>query len=444
MPGLFTEFNLNPQIEKALEALEFTTPTPVQTQAIPVALAGNDIMACAQTGSGKTAAFILPTLHNLMNSPQPNSGTRALVLAPTRELARQLFKQCEALAKFTGIQTGLITGGESFKFQAATFRKNPEIIISTPGRLIDHLGRKPTLMEDVEVLILDEADRMLDMGFAEDVTGIADACKQQHQTLLFSATMNQKGIKHIIKQVLNEPVVISVDEIKDKHASITQQMILADDDQHKDRLMTWMLANETYRQCIIFCNTKIKTDEIYHFLRFHKHKVGVLHGDMTQDERNHIMSRMQQGHISVLVATDVASRGLDVKNIDLVINYDLPRSADDYVHRIGRTGRAGEQGIAVSLINHFEWNLKSTIERYLQTELEVRKVKALIGKYKGPKKLKSNGKPVGKKKKDPSKGASKKPANKKTNKPKAAPPKPKGPAKPSFGDGSAPFKPKKQ
>lgn len=441
---MFTEFNLNPLLEKALKALEFTTPTPVQTQAIPVALAGNDIMACAQTGSGKTAAFILPTLHNLMNNPQPNSGTRALVLAPTRELARQLFKQCEALAKFTGIQTGLITGGESFKFQAATFRKNPEIIISTPGRLIDHLGRKPTLMEDVEVLILDEADRMLDMGFAEDVTGIADACKKQHQTLLFSATMNQKGIRHIIKQVLNEPVVISVDEIKDKHASITQQMILADDDQHKDRLMTWMLANETYRQCIIFCNTKIKTDEIYHFLRFHKHKVGVLHGDMTQDERNHIMSRMQQGHISVLVATDVASRGLDVKNIDLVINYDLPRSADDYVHRIGRTGRAGEQGIAVSLINHFEWNLKSTIERYLQTELEVRKIKALIGKYKGPKKLKSNGKPVGKKKKDPSKGSAKKPAAKKSNKPKAASSKPRGPSTPRFGDGSAPFKPKKQ
>ncbi len=439
---MFTEFNLNPQLEKALEALEFTTPTPVQTQAIPVALAGSDIMACAQTGSGKTAAFILPTLNNLMNNPKPNSGTRALVLAPTRELARQLFKQCEALAKFSGIQTGLITGGESFKFQASTFRKNPEIIISTPGRLIDHLGRKPTLMEDVEVLILDEADRMLDMGFAEDVTGIADACKKQRQTLLFSATMNQKGIRHIIKQVLNEPVVISVDEIKDKHASIAQQMILADDDQHKDRLMTWMLANETYRQCIIFCNTKIKTDEIYHFLRFHKHKVGVLHGDMTQDERNHIMSRMQQGHISVLVATDVASRGLDVKNIDIVINYDLPRSADDYVHRIGRTGRAGEQGLAVSLINHFEWNLKSTIERYLQTELEVRKIKTLIGKYKGPKKLKSNGKPVGKKKKDTTKGTSKKPGTKKNAKPKTASNKPKGNSSPRFGDGSAPFKPK--
>lgn len=399
-------------------------------------------MACAQTGSGKTAAFLLPTLNNLIDNPAANSGTRALVLAPTRELARQLFKQCEALAKFTAIQAGLITGGESFKFQAATFRKNPEIIISTPGRLIDHLGRKPTLMEDVEVLILDEADRMLDMGFADDVVEIANACQAQRQTMLFSATMNQKGIRHVIKQVLKEPVEVAVDEIKDKHTNITQQMILADDDQHKDRLMTWMLANETFRQCIIFCNTKVKTDEIYHFLRYHKHKVGVLHGDMTQDERNHIMSRMQQGHVSVLVATDVASRGLDVKNIDLVINYDLPRSADDYVHRIGRTGRAGEQGIALSLVNHSEWNLKATIERYLQMEFEVRKIKALIGKYKGPKKLKSNGKPVGKKKKDPKKGPAKKAGAKKSSKPKSPSNKSKPSSAPRFGDGSAPFKPK--
>ncbi len=426
---------------KAIDTLGFSDPTPIQKQAIPVGMTDGDIMACAQTGSGKTAAFLLPTLNKLLANKAPDTGTRVLVLAPTRELARQLFKQCEALAKYTDIGAGLITGGDSFKFQAATFRKNPEIIIATPGRLIDHLGRKPQLMRDVETLILDEADRMLDMGFSEDVIEIAGACRADRQTLLFSATMNQKGIRHVIKQVLTEPTVISVDEINDKHENIKQQMMLADDDQHKDRLMTWVLANETYRQCIIFCNTKVKTDELYHFLRYHKHKVGVLHGDMTQDERNHIMSRMQQGHVSVLVATDVASRGLDVKNIDIVINYDLPRSGDDYVHRIGRTGRAGEQGLAISLIDHTEWNLKATIERYLNTELEVRKIKSLIGKYKGPKKLKSNGKPVGKKKKD-----AKKLPNKKTAPKKAIPKKvnksKRTPAAPRFGDGSAPFKPK--
>ncbi len=434
---MFNQFNLDPQLLKAIEALDYNAPTPVQAQAIPAALTGDDIMVCAQTGSGKTAAFLLPTIDRLIRNKAPNSATRVLVLAPTRELARQLFKQCELLTKYTPIEAGLITGGESFKFQAATFRKNPEVIISTPGRLIDHLGRKPTLMDDVEVLILDEADRMLDMGFAEDVMNIASKCKPQRQTMLFSATMNQKGIRHVIKQVLKDPVEITVDNIKSKHDNIKQQVLLADDDQHKDRLLTWMLANEAYRQCLIFSNTKAKTDELYHFLRYHKHKVGVLHGDMTQDERNHIMSRMQQGHVTVLVATDVASRGLDVKNIDLVVNFDLPRSADDYVHRIGRTGRAGEQGLAVSLVNHFEWNLKASIERYLKIELEVRKIKTLLGKYKGPKKLKSNGKPVGKKKKDVKKATEKKAAIKaRSGKPK----KPRAPAAKHFGDGSAPFK----
>ncbi len=418
---------------KAIEALDYTAPTPVQLQAIPAALTGDDIMVCAETGSGKTAAFVLPSLHKLVNNKAPNSGTRMLILAPTRELARQLFKQCEALAKFSTIEVGLITGGESFKFQAATFRKNPEIIVSTPGRLIDHLGRKPNLMNDVEILILDEADRMLDMGFSEDVIEIASRCDKQHQTMLFSATMNQKGIRHVIKKVLTEPTTITVDAIKGNHGNIKQQVLLADDDAHKDRLLTWMLAHETYRQCIIFSNTKVKTDELYHFLRYHKHKVGVLHGDMTQDERNHIMSRMQQGHIKVLVATDVASRGLDVKDIDLVVNFDLPRSGDDYVHRIGRTGRAGESGLAVSLVDHTEWNLKASIERYLRIELEVRKIKELTGKYKGPKKLKSNGKPVGKKKKETKKAAAKKSSPNK----RRAPAK-KGPA--HFGDGTAPFK----
>ncbi len=423
---------------KAIEALDYSAPTPVQLQAIPAALAGNDIMVCAETGSGKTAAFVLPILHQFINKKAPNSATRALILAPTRELARQLFKQCESLAKYTGIEAGLITGGESFKFQAATFRKNPEIIVSTPGRLVDHLGRKPNLMNDVEVLVLDEADRMLDMGFAEDVMAIAQHCGENKQTMLFSATMNQKGIRHVIKQVLTDPTTITVDAIKGSHGNIKQQVMLADDDQHKDRLLTWMLANETYRQCIIFSNTKAKTDELYHFLKYHKHKVGVLHGDMTQDERNHIMSRMQQGHISVLVATDVASRGLDVKNIDLVVNFDLPRSGDDYVHRIGRTGRAGEQGLAVSLVDHSEWNLKASIERYLRIELEVRKIKALLGKYKGPKKLKSNGKPAGKKKKDVKKAAAKKTTGKKpASKQRRSPAKP---ASTHFGDGTAPFK----
>ena len=458
---MFTEFDLDPQLLKAIEALSFKKPTPVQEQAIPAALDGQDLMVCAQTGSGKSAAFLLPTLHTLMHKKVLNSGTRALILVPTRELARQLFKQCEALAKFTKLTAGLITGGAEFKFQAAVFRKNPEIIIATPGRLIDHMSNKIGLLDDVEFLILDEADRMLDMGFADDVIEIASHCAVDRQTLLFSATLKQQGMRHVIKQVLQDPVVINVDSIKGEHAGITQELMLADDDKHKERILTWLLANETYRQAIVFSNTKIKTDQIYHYLQYHKVNVGVLHGDMTQDERNHVMQQMQQGHITVLIATDVAARGLDVKNIDLVINIDMPRSGDEYVHRIGRTGRAGQTGLAISIVDTTECNLKSSIERYLKIEMKLRKVKAVEGRYKGPKKVKANGKAAGKKKKEKAtdkkkvvKKIAKKPAiqtrdvavepenkpSRKQNNGKVQKP---SPAKPRFGDGTAPFKPKK-
>lgn len=222
--------------------------------------------------------------------------------------------------------------------------------------------------------------------------------------------MNQKGIRHMIKQVLNDPVDIVVDSFRGAHSNITQQRILADDDKHKERLLTWLLSNEEYRQGIVFVNTKAKAETLYHYLEYHNVNAGVLHGDMTQDERNHIMQRMRQGQIKVLVATDVAARGLDVQEIDLVINVDMPRSGDDYVHRIGRTGRAGNEGLAVSLVDSTEWNLKAAIERYLQIEMESRTIGSLKAKYKGPKKLKSNGKAAGNKKKKDDK---KKPLNKK-------------------------------
>lgn len=439
---MFTQFNLQTPLLKAVEKLGFNTATPVQEQAIPAALDGSDIMVCAQTGSGKSAAFLLPTLNQLLTTKAPNSKTRALVLVPTRELARQLLKQTEALAKFTGIQAAMITGGQEFKFQAALFRKNPEIIIATPGRLLEHMGKTADLMEDVEVLVLDEADRMLDMGFSEDVLNIANACvKAGRQTMMFSATLKQQGMKGIMNSILREPQMITVDNFRGEHDNIDIEVMLADDEKHKQRLTTWLLANKTHRQAIIFVNTKIKAESLYHFLEYHSINAAVLQGDMTQDERNHVMQRMKQGAIDVLVATDVAARGLDVKQIDLVINFDMPRSGDDYVHRIGRTGRAGEQGLAVSLVDHTEWNLKCAIERYLRIEMTMKKAKGLEAKYKGPKKMKSNGKPVGKKpvKKKDSKKITAKKSGKKTSKPAGSN---KKPAKARFGDGSAPFKPK--
>ncbi|GAA6134795.1 DEAD/DEAH box helicase [Oceaniserpentilla sp. 4NH20-0058] len=438
---MFTKFDLQAPLLKAVERLGFEHATSVQEQAIPPALEAKDIMVCAQTGSGKSAAFLLPMLNHLITQAAPNSKTRALVLVPTRELARQLLKQTETLAKFSRIQAAMITGGQEFKFQAALLRKNPEIIIATPGRLLEHIGKSEGLMEDVEILVLDEADRMLDMGFSEDVLKIAGQCSlANRQTMMFSATLKQRGMRDIIATVLNNPQNILVDDFKGEHENISQEVMLADNDKHKQRLLTWLLANKSHRQAIVFVNTKIKAESLYHFLDYHSINAAVLQGDMTQDERNYVMQRMKQGSVDVLVATDVAARGLDVKQIDLVINFDMPRSGDDYVHRIGRTGRAGEQGLAVSLVEHTEWNLKCAIERYLRIEMTPKKAKGLEGTYKGPKKMKSNGKPVGKK--PPKKKDAKKVSAKKSPK-KSTKPAPKKPATPRLGDGSAPFKPKR-
>ena len=442
---LFTQFDLKSPLLKAIDALSFTKATPVQEKALPVALSGKDLMVCAQTGSGKSAAFLLPILQRILTQSAPNSKTRALILVPTRELARQLLKQCEALAKFTRIQAGAITGGAEYKYQTAVFRKNPEIIIATPGRLIEHLQKSADLMSDVEMLVLDEADRMLDMGFADEVISIAEQCNPDHQTMLFSATLKKQGIKHVMDSVLTDAENIVVDSFRGEHSNITQQKILADNDKHKQRLLTWVLSKETFRQAIIFTNTKVKAESLFHFLEYHSINAAVLHGDMTQDERNFVMQRMQQGTVDVLVATDVAARGLDVKKIDLVVNFDIPRSGDDYVHRIGRTGRAESDGLAISMVDTTEWNLTASIERYLQVEMELRKIKSLEGHYKGPKKVKSNGKSAGKKvhKKKDAKKAAKKPAAKKSNTSggikRSKPEAPK-----VISDGNAPFKPRKR
>ena len=448
---MFTQFDLKSPLLKALDALSFSKATAVQEKALPVAMSGNDLMVCAQTGSGKSAAFLLPILNRILTVQAPNSKTRALVLVPTRELARQLLKQCEALAKFTKIQAAAITGGAEYKYQTAIFRKNPEIIIATPGRLIEHLQKSSELMSDVEMLVLDEADRMLDMGFAEEVISIADQCNPEHQTMLFSATLKKQGIKHVMDSVLTNPENIVVDSFRGEHSNITQQKILADNDKHKQRLLTWILSKEEFRQAIIFTNTKVKAESLFHFLEYHSINAAVLHGDMTQDERNFVMQRMQQGTVDVLVATDVAARGLDVKKIDLVVNFDIPRSGDDYVHRIGRTGRAESDGLAISLVDTTEWNLTASIERYLKVEMVSRKIKSLEGSYRGPKNLKSNGKSTGKKshkKKDAkkaakspnSKAASKKPTAKKSGGLKRG--KPETPK--VVSDGNTPFKPRKK
>jgi superfamily II DNA/RNA helicase len=397
--ALFSDFFLHERLIKAIDKLGFEQPTPVQSQVIPPALEHKDLKVSAETGSGKTAAFLLPILHHLLSKSAPDTGTRALVLAPTRELARQILRHCKELAAFTGLQAEVITGGAGYSYQVALFRKNPEIIIATPGRLLEHLEKGNTDFSDLEVLVLDEADRMLDMGFSEDVLSIAASCNRERQTLLFSATLHQRGLAAIAQKVLREPETLTLNTVQDERTNIRRQIVLADDSAHKSKLTAWLLDNETYDKALVFTNSKVQADSLGGYLRYQKQRVGVLHSGMDQDARNRTMGLLRNGGINVLVATDVASRGLDVKGIDLVINFDMARSGDDYIHRIGRTGRAGEEGLAVALIASNEWNLMSSIERYLRQPFERRTIKGLEGQYKGPKKLKKSGKAAGSKKK---------------------------------------------
>ena len=396
---LFSDLALHERLHKALNELGFDQATPVQEQTIPKAFEARDLLVNAETGSGKTAAFLLPMLHHMQNNSAPKISTRGLVLVPTRELARQVLQECERLAKFTYLKAGLITGGDDFRHQVNTLRKNPEIIIATPGRLLEQMESGNTDFSDLEYLILDEADRMLDFGFSADMVKIASECRQERQTMLFSATLKQKGMHELIQLVLNDPESITLSTARDKHENIHQQIMLADDVKHKEKLLEWLLKNESFEKALVFSNTRDNADRLCALLRYHDLRVGVLHGEMDHKDRKKTMTMLQEGHINILVATDVAARGLDVKGIELVINFDMARSGDDYVHRIGRTGRAGEKGLAISLISSTEWNLMSSIERYLKTRFEKRTIKELRGTWKGPRKLKASGKAAGKKKK---------------------------------------------
>lgn len=432
---MFDQLPLDVRLLKALNHLEYTQPTEVQSAVIPLALQGKDLLVSAKTGSGKTAAFALPLLNGLLAEPAPQSGTRALILTPTRELAEQVCNMVQALGQFTFIKADTICGGEPFKPQAARLRKNPEILVGTPGRIIEHLDKQSIDFNDLAFLVLDEADRMLDMGFQEDMQRIAKDCPTTRQTLLFSATLQHTGLTSVITASLNNPQSIQLHNHREEtHSDITQQIVLANDNDLKDKQLVWLLQQQTFTKAIIFTNTKVAASRLGGFLRYHNLRTGVLQGDLTQEQRKHAIGLLQSGKINILVATDVAARGIDISGIDLVINYDMARSGDDHTHRVGRTGRAGKQGLAISLVKPTEWNLMTSIQRYLKTRFEQRLIKGLEGSYKGPKKLKASGKAAGpKRKKTPTKAAKNKPARH-----KPAPQKAVGNS--VLGDGTAPLK----
>ena len=413
---LFTDLSLHERLLKALAELAFETPTPVQAQTIPPAIEGKDLYVIAQTGSGKTAAYVLPILHRLMLDESKPTGPRALILSPTRELARQILQDVQKLARFTFIKAELIIGGEDFKVQAAKMRKNPDILIATPGRALEHIAAGANIdLTQIGTLVIDEADRMLDMGFSEDVLKIANACPAIRQTMLFSATTGNAGLRKVTDQVLREPIKLELDSVRDDTPAIRQQVIPSDHDAHKEAQLKWLLANDTQGKAIVFTNTRVTADRLNGVFRAgDQFRVYVLHGEKDQKDRKAAIDRFKQGQAGVLVATDVAARGLDISELDLVINFDMPRSGDDYLHRVGRTGRAGAEGLAISLVAPHEWNLMSSIERYLRRSFERRILKEVPGSFKGPKKVKASGKPAGaKKKKDDKKGS-------KPKKPKSA------------------------
>ena len=402
----FSEFGLDSRLLSAIEKTGYETPTPVQQQAIPFILEGKDCLVSAETGSGKTAAYLLPTLQKLLVLDAKPIGIQALILCPTRELAQQIFGQCQQFSEFTPLKTGLITGGSDFKKQQAALTHNANIIIATPGRLLEHFQLETNYFQYLSTLILDEADRMLDMGFSDDVLSIAEKCNKHRQTLLFSATLTHFGVIKIADKVLNTPKVVALNTLHDGHNNITQQLVLADDHEHKLKLLAWLLQNETYDKALVFANTRLRAVELYDYVRGKGLRAGLLHGEIDQKDRNRTMAFYRDGIVNTLVATDLAARGLDIKGINLVINFDIPRNGIDYIHRIGRTGRADEQGTTIALVKHTEWNLMAGIERFLQQQFIRRTIKGLEGSYKGPKKLKTSGKAAGSKdKKEPAKKA---------------------------------------
>ncbi len=378
----FAELNLNPSILKAITESGYTEPTPIQEQAIPEVINGHDLMASAQTGSGKTAAFILPALNRLATpSAMPGKGPRVLVLTPTRELAQQVCDAATKYGKNMRFKIISILGGMPYPVQNRLLSSHVDILVATPGRLIDHLERGRIDFSRLEMLILDEADRMLDMGFVDDVERIAAATPATRQTLLFSATL-EGVVGNLASRLLKSPKRINVSAAKDKHENIEQRMMFADDVAHKNKMLSHLLTDTEVNQALVFTATKRDADGLADQLSAQGHSVAALHGDMSQRERNRTLLNMRNGNVRILVATDVAARGLDVRGISHVINFDLPKFAEDYVHRIGRTGRGGSSGIAISFASNRDAQLLKRIERYTEQSIKMHTIEGLEPKYK--------------------------------------------------------------
>ncbi|MFC1901310.1 DEAD/DEAH box helicase [Chloroflexota bacterium] len=361
----FETFNFHPSIMAGVRALGYSIPTPIQLQAIPPIMQGRDIIGLAQTGTGKTAAFVLPILQHLRQNPQGR--VRALIISPTRELAEQTCEVINGLGNRTGLRSVTIYGGVSMEQQIRELRSGAEIVVACPGRLLDHLWKGTIRLSELEVLVIDEADRMFDMGFLPDIRNVLECILHKHQTLLFSATM-PAGIRHLVREFLHDPVTIQID--RTLPAKTVSHAIYPIQQHLKTNLLKELLNKTKTESVLVFTRTKHRAERVAQQLVRAGYRVTSLQGNLSQNQRQAALTSFRNGSIKILVATDIAARGIDVLSISHVINYDMPESTDDYIHRIGRTGRVDKNGDAFTFVTNTDAGKIRDLERLLDAPLE--------------------------------------------------------------------------
>lgn len=399
----FHALELDDDLVNAIEKMGYSSPTSIQELVIPDAMDGIDILASAPTGTGKTAAFILPVCQFLLDYPnRGKTSARALVLVPTRELAYQVAEQAELICQFTELTVGVITGGINYGTDKETLESSVDILVATPGRLLEHIQNETFDCREIETLVLDEADRMLDMGFATVVNQICEEARWRKQTMLFSATLEGRGVNNFARDILKSPKIHEAVPSRKEKAKTLQWFHLCDDRTHKDALLEYHLKH-TVESCVVFVKTRERLHELKDQLFAKGFTIAYLQGEMPQDKRLAALASFKSGQIKILIATDVAARGIDVPDVSHVINYDMPRGADVYVHRIGRTGRAGAKGVAISLIEAHDYQWVGKVERYTKESFKPRVIDSLKPKNKPPVLIKKK-KPKAKVKKAKKKG----------------------------------------
>jgi superfamily II DNA/RNA helicase len=374
MTASFSNLSLAEPLARAVAEMGYESMTPIQAQAIPVVLTGIDVMGAAQTGTGKTAAFALPLLQRLLKHENTSTSparhpVRALVLLPTRELADQVAQQIKLYGKYTNLRSAVVFGGIDMKPQTAELKKGVEVLVATPGRLLDHIEAKNAVLNQVEYVVLDEADRMLDIGFLPDLQRILSFLPKQRTTLLFSATFSAE-IKRLANSYLQNPVTIEVDRPNQEADTVEQHFYSVSDDEKRHALKQ-IVRQRGLTQAFVFVNSKLGCARLARSLEREGMNTTALHGDKTQDERLKALDAFKQGKVDLLVATDVAARGLDIKDVPAVFNFDVPYNAEDYIHRIGRTGRAGQSGLAVTFVSGSDTRLIGDIEKLLKRKIEL-------------------------------------------------------------------------